>query len=70
MSIAEKIAQDLTGLPESAQAEVLGFVEFLKSKAAAAEEGDWSDFSLTQALHGMENEPNLYSEHDLKEVFA
>ena len=70
MSVAEKIAQDLQALPESAQTEVLDFVEFLKTKAGTKQDADWSAFSLGQALRGMETEPSPYSEADLKEVFV
>ncbi len=70
MSVTEKIAHDLQTLPAAAQAEVLDFVEFLKSKTAPAEDADWSAFSLTQAMRGLETEPDLYSETDLKERFA
>ncbi len=70
MSIAEKITQDLQTLPQSVQVEVLDFVEFLKSKAVAGEKADWSEFSLTQAMRGMESEPSQYSEQDIRETFA
>ena len=69
MSVVEKVVQDLRGLPESAQAEVLDFVEFLKSKSQNEERADWSAFSLQQAMRDMENETDLYSDGDLKEVF-
>jgi hypothetical protein len=70
VSVTERITNDLKTLPESAQAEVLDFVEFLKNKTRTAEDADWSAFSLAQAMRGMEAEPSLYSESDLKEVFA
>jgi hypothetical protein len=70
MSILEKITRDLKVLPESAQVEVLDFVEFLKSKAATREDADWSAFSLGEAMRGLEDEPIAYSEQDLKEVFT
>ena len=70
MSVAEKVARDLQGLPESLQAEVLDFVEFLKTRSQNEERADWSAFSLHQAMRGMENEPQLYSEDDLKERFG
>ena len=69
MSILEKIARDLKVLPESAQFEVLDFVEFLASRAVAREDADWSAFSLSEAMRGLEDEPSPYSEQDLKEVF-
>ena len=70
MSVADEIVEDLRVLPESTQAEVLDFVRFLKSKATTGEDADWSAFSLGQAMRGLEDEPSLYSEQDLKEVFA
>jgi hypothetical protein len=70
MSVAERIAEDLRTLPESAQSEVLDFVEFLKARTRAQEDADWSSFSLAQAMRGMEGEPDLYSDKDLKETFA
>lgn len=57
-------------LPIAAQEEVLHFVEFIAQKfeRKADEEGQWSEFSLTQAMRGMEDEdaPD-YTEADLKE---
>ncbi len=70
MSIAEKIVEDLRVLPESTQVMVLDFVESLKSKEATDGDANWSAFSLGQAMRGMEGEPSLYSEQDLKEVFV
>ena len=70
MTVAEKVARDLQGLPESAQAEVLDFIEFLKTKSENEERGDWTAFSVTQAMRGMEAEPDLYSENDVKERFG
>jgi len=43
-------------LPESKKAEVLDFVEYLKSKT---DERDWSEFSLSSAMGGMEDEISL-----------
>ena len=70
MGVVEKLVKDLQDLPESAQAEALDFVEFLKAKAQNEEHAPWTAASLTQARRGMENEPDLYSENDLKEVFG
>ena len=70
MSIADRVAKDLQALPESAQAEVLDFIEFLKNKTRTAEDADWSAMFLVQAMRGIENEPSLYSAEDLKEKFA
>jgi len=67
--MAEKIARDVETLPETMQAQVLDFVQFLKSRTSP-EDADWSILSLAQAMRGMDSEPDLYSESDLKEHFA
>lgn len=70
MTLSEKIAQQVHLLPESAQREVLDFVELLQGRSRRHEEDDeWSHFSLSQAMRGMEQEPDLYSVDDLREVF-
>jgi hypothetical protein len=66
MSLEEKIIQYVQELPESRKAEVLDFVEYLRSKT---EERDWSEFSLSSAMRGMENEVSPYSLEDIKESF-
>jgi len=67
MSLEEKIIQYIQELPEAKKSEVLDFVEYLRNKA---EERDWSDFSLSSAMRGMENEVVPYSLEDLKESFT
>lgn len=67
MSLEEKIIRNIKELPESKQVEVLDFVEYLRSKT---EERDWSEFSLSSAMRGMENEATPYSVQDLKESFT
>lgn len=67
MSLEEKIIQQIYDLPESKKGEVLDFVEYLKTKV---EEKDWSRFSLSSAMRGMENEASPYSLDDLKESFS
>lgn len=73
MTLAQKIAEHLKNLPESAQAEVLDFVEFLETKAQGterpAEDRDWQDLSLAQALRAMEDEESPYDLGDLRERF-
>ncbi len=62
-------------LPADKQAEVLDFVEFLSGRchpgqtATAAEwtEQEFSEFSLAQAMRGLEDEPALYTAADIKE---
>ena len=71
--MAERILEHVKRLPESLQAQVLDFVEYLESKVgsakSSAENGAWSAFSLFQAMRGMESESSPYSMDDLKEVF-
>ncbi|MCZ6879000.1 MAG: DUF2281 domain-containing protein [Acidobacteria bacterium] len=73
MTLPEKIIQHLQKLPESVQAEVLNFVEYLESKIGrdqkVQDERDWSTLSLSCAMRGMEYEQTFYSSNDLKEVF-
>ena len=56
MSTAERIFQQVQGLPESAQEAVLQIVERLAEKSSAEDE-EWSQFSLSTAAKGMEDEP-------------
>ena len=67
MSLEEKIIREVHELAESKKAEVLDFVEYLKAKTEGKE---WSGFSLSSAMRGMEDEDSLYSLHDLREVFS
>jgi len=72
MTLPEKILKHLQDLPESLQAEVLDFVEYLESKnekSKKGEEKDWSALSLSFAMRGMEGEHSPYSTKDLKERF-
>jgi len=74
MTTIEKISQQSGNLPETYQMEVLDFVEYLTIKAnkkvgvSLLEEQEWSKFSLSQAMDGLEAEDfPLYTESDLKE---
>jgi len=67
MSLEDKIIRQIQELPESKKAEVLDFVEYLKSKTG---EKEWSAFSLSSAMRGMEDQISLYSLEDLKESFS
>ncbi len=73
MKITEKILKHVQDLPESLKEEVLDFVEYLELKkkkpTMEKEEKDWSDFSLSNAMRGIENEDTPYSVNDLKEKF-
>jgi hypothetical protein len=66
MSLEDKIIKEIQDLSESKKAEVLDFVEYLKTKA---EDRDWSVFSLSSAMRGMEDEDSPYSLGDLRESF-
>ncbi len=72
MIAAEQINSKLQKLPTLYQQEVLHFIEFLSQKAmqgeAENEEKLWIDFSLTQAMRGLEDDDTPeYTEADLKE---
>ena len=64
MTVTEKVMQHVNTLPEDARSEVLDFVEYLESKSAKT---NWSEFSLSHAMRGMESEASLYSLNDIKE---
>lgn len=74
MTLSEKILQHIQNLPETLQAEVLDFVEYLESKAEKGkkdmEEKDWSDLSLSFAMRGIEDEHSHCALDDLKEIFS
>ena len=67
ISLSQKIIEAVKSLPESKQAEVLDFIEYLRFKTAASE---WNGFSLSSAMQGMENEILFYSLSDIKESFS
>jgi hypothetical protein len=76
MGYAELIKK-LQALPEDKQAEVFDFVEFLAARFAASKDAgrdEWSgnqfaEFSMEQAMRGMEDDPVTYSRSDLREVW-
>jgi len=71
MNIVEKIIEQLKSMPESDQAEVLDFLEYLKSKKRRnEEESGWSRFSLESAMRGIEEESSSYGIEDIKEKFS
>jgi Protein of unknown function (DUF2281) len=71
MDIVERIIEELKSIPESAQAEVLDFVEYLKSKQRQKEEdSEWLQFSLNSAMRGIEEEPSPYGIKDIKEKYS
>ena len=73
MDQREIIFSKLSKLPEEKQNEVIDFIEFLTAKNTDVqlpdENKDWSEFSLSQAMKGMEDEPDLYTAKDIKFKF-
>lgn len=70
MTTLEKIVENLKKMPESFQAEVLDYVEYLKSKEAAGGESyNWGEFALESAMRGIGEEPSPYGAQDIKEKF-
>jgi hypothetical protein len=67
MSLEEMIIEQVHKLPEYKKAEVLDFVEYLRSKS---EDKDWAELSLSSSMSGMEDEKSSYSLADLKESFS
>ena len=75
MIVAERIHEHVQKLPEPFQTEVLDFVEFLllkvERRSTRQGEPDWTDFSLTMAMRGMEDEDTpTYTTAGLKVVFS
>lgn len=72
MTLTERIIRHVQSLPEPLQAEVLDFVVFLELKtgkrAEVESDAEWSAFSLTAAMRGMEDEPAPYSLEDIREA--
>jgi erythromycin esterase-like protein len=70
MTTLEKILENLKTMPESTQAEVLDFVEYLKSKEERRSDGyQWGKFSLDSAMRGIAEEASPYGVKDIKEKF-
>jgi len=71
MTTLEKIVENLKMMPEPAQAEVLDYVEYLKSKQDhGSEDYEWGEFSLDSAMRGIAEEPSQYRVEDVKEKFS
>jgi len=74
MELDELIAK-VSRLPTFRQQEVFDFVNFLEERYGDAERGEQADWpepqfralSVEQAMRGLEDEPDLYSDDDLKE---
>ena len=73
----QKLLARVSRLPPLRQQEVLDFIAFLEqrygqSAVQAADDDAWSEeqykaMSVDQAMRGLTDEPDLYSESDLKE---
>ncbi|MFQ3632424.1 hypothetical protein [Roseiflexus sp.] len=70
MTLDEKIYQYVRKLPYSFQEELFNFIQYLLIKAEQQEKQEWASLSLSSAMQDMENEPDLYSESDIKVAFA
>ena len=68
MSTVQKIAQEIKELASDDQTEVLDFVQFLKNRERLKGERKFKEFSLTQAMRGMEEEQSLYDVNDIRET--
>jgi hypothetical protein len=64
MTLEEKIISQVHELPDAKKAEVLEFVNYLKLKN---DDKDFSGFSLSSSIRGMENEDSPYSLDDIEE---
>ncbi|MDI1278667.1 DUF2281 domain-containing protein [Methylobacter sp.] len=68
-----QLLEKIQALPPDKQAEVFDFVDFLASRSASNSQHDewidaeFSEMAMSQALRGMEDEPPLYTQADLKE---
>ena len=70
MTTLEKIVENLKTMPESVHAEVLDYVEYLKSKKdTGGESYDWGGLSLDSAMRGIAEEASPYGIQDIKEKF-
>ncbi|MGB5596541.1 MAG: hypothetical protein WBM62_21240 [Crocosphaera sp.] len=66
--IKQLIDQKLETLPEEIQKKVLDFVSLLIQENIETENTEWNQFSLEQAMQGLENdELPEYTEQDLIE---
>ena len=75
MGKSELIQDYLHRLPESDQAEVLDFIEFLVARSGrgedAADRDEFLGYSLDSAMRGMEGEEfPVYEASDIKERFS
>ncbi len=75
MNIVQLI-EKIQVLPKEKQAEVFDFVDYLATRFArpiATDPVEWTDkdfsrLSMAQAMRGMEQEPDLYSQHSSRDT--
>ncbi len=65
MVLDRKIQECLEKLPQSFQTEVIDYLEFLIAKAEK-DEKKWMRFSIASVISDIKDEPDLYSQSDLK----
>ncbi len=69
MSLAEDILEKVKLLPEDKQTEILDFIDFIAKKMDQKERREWSQFSLEEAMRGLDTEETLYTVEDIREKF-
>jgi hypothetical protein len=77
MSAAQSIIEKIASLPADKQQEIFDFIEFIairhqKTTAKTSFQQEWSEstfaqFSMQQAMRGLEDESVIYTDDDLKE---
>lgn len=74
-----ELVSKISRLPDFKQQEVFDFVAFLEARYASNPAGettpDWSDqqfkaMSVDQAMHGLADEPDIYTDADIKEIWS
>jgi hypothetical protein len=69
MNLFEMIINKVHTLPKRQLKAVYEFMENLNPEMNNDEDSQWSEFSLTSAMSGMEDENSPYSENDLQKTF-
>ncbi len=70
MTLDEKIHEYAQKLPYSFLEVLFDFIQYLLMKAEQQEKQEWASWSLSSAMHDMEDEPDLYSLSDLRIIFT
>ncbi len=69
MRIEEKIIEYIHELPEHEKAEMLDFIDYLKTKVERKGMKEWTEFSLSSAMRGMEGKKHHIQLKILKSHF-